>query len=46
VRNLLFLASIAGILFAIDAIQFGGRYRAEIWQDAIYKGQAFRREVE
>jgi hypothetical protein len=26
VRNLLFLASIAGILFAIDTIQFGGRY--------------------
>jgi hypothetical protein len=45
-RNLLFLASVAGVLFAIDAFQFGGRYRTEIWQDALRKGQAFNREVE
>jgi len=45
-RNVLFLTAMAGILFAVDAIHFGGRYRNEIWQDAMYKGQAFNREIE
>jgi hypothetical protein len=45
-RNLLFLVSVVGILFAIDAFQFGGRYRTEIWQNALHKGQAFNREVD
>jgi hypothetical protein len=45
-RHLLFLTAVAGILCAIDAIKFGGRYRAEIWQEVTYKGQAFNREVE
>jgi hypothetical protein len=45
-RHLLFLTTVAGILFAIDVIQFRGRYRSEIWQQATYTGQAFNREVE
>jgi hypothetical protein len=46
VRHLLFLIVIAGITAAVDTILFGGRYRNEIWQDAIHRGQAFTREVE
>jgi hypothetical protein len=45
-RHLLFLTAVAGALFAIDAIQFRGRYRSEIWQQVTYTGQAFNREVE
>jgi hypothetical protein len=45
-RNVVFLAAMAGILFTVDAIHFRGRYRSEIWQEAIYKGQAFNREIE
>jgi hypothetical protein len=45
-QNVLFVVVMAGLIFVIDAIHFGGRYRNEIWQDATYKGQAFAREVE
>jgi hypothetical protein len=45
-RHLVFLIAIAGILFVIDATLFRGRYHTEIWQEAMYTGQAFSREVE
>jgi hypothetical protein len=45
-RHLLFLTAMASILFAVDAFQFHGRYRSEIWQQATYTGQTFNREVE
>jgi hypothetical protein len=45
-RHLLFLTLIAVLLLAFDAFYFGGRYRSEIWQGAVSKGQAFNREIE
>ena len=45
-RSLLFLACMTGVLLAVDAIRFDGRYRTEVWRDAQYKGQSFTREVE
>jgi hypothetical protein len=45
-RHLLFLTAIAGIFFTVDTLQFRGRYRSEIWQQATYAGYAFNREVE
>jgi hypothetical protein len=45
-QNMLFLVAMAGLIFVIDAIHFGGRYRNELWQDTTSKGQAFTREVE
>jgi hypothetical protein len=35
-----------GVLLAVDAIRFNGRYRTEVWRDAQYQGQSFTREVE
>jgi hypothetical protein len=35
-----------GVLLAVDAIRFDGRYGTEVWRDAQYKGQSFTREVE
>jgi cbb3-type cytochrome oxidase subunit 1 len=43
---LLFWASMIGVLLAVDAIRFNGRYRTEVWRDAQYQGQSFTREVE
>jgi hypothetical protein len=40
------LASVAGVLLAVDALGFHGRYRDEVWRDAQYQGQSFTREVE
>jgi hypothetical protein len=45
-RHLLFLTTVAGVLFAIDAYKFGGRYRAEVWQEFTDTGRPFNREVE
>jgi hypothetical protein len=45
-RHLMFLATVAGILLAVDAIRFNGRYRTEVWREAQYQGQSFNREVE
>ena len=45
-RNLLFLATMVGILLAIDAVKFASYYRQEVWQEVTNKGQAFSREVE
>ena len=45
-RHLVFLTLISVLLLAFDAIHFGGRYRSEIWQSAVSKGQAFNREIE
>jgi hypothetical protein len=45
-RHLLFLIVIVCLLLAVDIILFGGRYRNEVWQDSIHRGQAFTREVE
>jgi hypothetical protein len=45
-RHLFFLILISVLLLAFDAFYFGGRYRSEIWQDAVSEGQAFNREVE
>jgi hypothetical protein len=45
-RRLLFLTLISALLLAFDAIYFDGRYRSEIWQGAVSKGQAINREIE
>jgi hypothetical protein len=45
-RYVLFLAMVATVLVAIDAIRFNGRYRDEVWRDAQYKGQSFTQDVE
>jgi len=45
-RNLVFLAAMAGILCGIDAMYFHGQYRVAAWQDVSYRGQAFTREVD
>ena len=45
-RHLIFLTLISVLLLAFDAIHFGGRYRSEIWQSAVSKGQAFNRDIE
>ena len=45
-RNLLFLASMVGVLLIIDAVKFAGSYRQDVWQQATNIGQAFSRELE
>jgi hypothetical protein len=41
-----FLAIVAGALFAVDTFKFRGRYRAEIWQEVMYKSYTFNRDLE
>jgi hypothetical protein len=45
-RHLVFLAIVAGALFAVDTFKFRGRYRAEIWQEVMYKSYTFNRDLE
>jgi hypothetical protein len=44
--HLLFLIFAIGGLLAFDAVQYEGRYRTAVWQDAKYQGQTFSQEVE
>jgi hypothetical protein len=45
-RQVLFLAYMGGLLLALDAGYFEGRYRADIWQQTKHQGEVWSREVE
>jgi hypothetical protein len=44
-RSLLFLALSIVALLALDAIAFGGRYREQAWQEAVYQGDKLNYEM-
>ncbi len=45
-KQLLFLVYVGGLLLALDAGYFEGRYRTDIWRQTKHQGEVWSREVE
>lgn len=45
-QRFLFLAALIGVLWALDAYAFQGRYRAALWQEANHQVQIFNGGVQ